>query len=157
MSGLAECRREAEVVAAVSGGRWPAGADPALVEHVAACAVCAEVLEVAQVMAPLERETLADARIPSPGQVWWRAQVRARDEARRAAALPLLAAQGLGAAAVVGLVAALVSWQWPALVAAAGSWVVHPVAALDLGAAAWLGVAMAAVLGPLAIYAAVRE
>ena len=73
------------------------------------------------------------------------------------AALPLLLAQGLGAAAVLGLVAALVSWQWPSLVAAAGSWVLHPVAALDLGVAAWLGVVMAAVLGPLAIYAAVRE
>ena len=69
MSGLAECRREAEVVAAVSSGRWPAAVDGALVEHVRTCAVCAEVLEVAQVMAPLERETLAEARIPSPGRL----------------------------------------------------------------------------------------
>jgi hypothetical protein len=157
MSGLAECRREAEVVAAVSSGRWPAAVDGALVEHVRTCAVCADVLEVAQIMAPLERETLAEARIPSPGQVWWRAQVRARDEARRAAALPLLAAQALGAAAVLGLLAALVSWQWTSLSAAAGAWVLRPMAALDLGVTAWLGVAMAAVLGPLAIYAAVRE
>ncbi len=156
MAPLAECRREAEVVAAVGAGRWPAAVDASLLEHVHTCAVCSEVLAVAEVMAPLERETLADARIPSPGQVWWRAQVRARHEARRAAALPLLAAQGVGAAAVVGLLAALISWQWPSLVATAGSWV-RPVAALDLGLAAWLGVAMAAVLGPLAIYAAVRE
>ena len=157
MGALAECRREAEVVAAVGAGRWPSAVDTALVEHVHTCTVCSEVLAVAEVMAPLERETLADARIPSPGQVWWRAQVRARHEAHRAAALPLLAAQGLGAAAVLGLVAALISWQWPSLVAATGSWVLRPVAALDLGVAAWLGVAMAAVLGPLAIYAAVKE
>ena len=44
MSGLAECRREAEVVAAVSSGRWPAAVDGALVEHVRTCAVCADVL-----------------------------------------------------------------------------------------------------------------
>lgn len=154
---LPECRHEADLVAAVAAGQWPAAADPALRDHAARCPVCAEVLEVAQAMARLESETLADVRLPSAGQVWWRAQVRARQDARRAAALPVLAAQGLGAAAIVGLVAALLSWQWPAVAAAAGAWLARPLAALDLGLVAWAALGMCAVLAPLAIYAAVRE
>ena len=43
MSRLAECRHEADLVAAVTSGRWPAAVDQALREHVDACAVCAEV------------------------------------------------------------------------------------------------------------------
>ncbi len=83
--------------------------------------------------------------------------MRARQDARRAAALPVLAAQGLGAAAIVGLVAALLSWQWPAVAAAAGAWLARPLAALDMGLVAWAALGMCAVLAPLAIYAAVRE
>jgi hypothetical protein len=51
----------------------------------------------------------------------------------------------------------VISWQWPAMALAAGTWVGQPLASFDLGLVTWLGVAMAAVLGPLAIYAAVRE
>jgi hypothetical protein len=156
MSRLAECRHESDVVSAVTAGRWPA-ADSSLRDHVAQCPVCTEVLEVAQAMAPLEREALADVRLPSAGQVWWRTQVRARQDAARAAALPVLVAQGLGGAAILGLLAALLSWQWPSVSAAAGAWLAQPLAALDLGLVAWAVVAMFAVLGPLAIYAAVRE
>ena len=156
MTRLDHCPREADVVAAVTSGRWPSAVDGALQEHVASCPVCADVLAVAGAMAPLEREALDGARLPSAGQVWLRTQVRARHEAARAAALPVLAAQGLAAAVVLGMIAALVSWQWPAIATATETWV-RPLAALDLGITAWLGVATAFVLAPLAIYAAVRE
>jgi hypothetical protein len=59
----------------------------------------------------------------------------------------VMVAQAVGAAAALGLVAGVVSWQWAAIA--------H--AAFELGLVAWLGVAMAAVVGPLVIYAAVRE
>ena len=147
MSRLAECRHEGDVVAAVTGGRWPSAVDPALREHVGSCPVCAEVLQVAEAMTAIERETLADTRLPAAGQVWWRAQIRARHEAAAVAARPVMVAQAVGAAAAVGLVAGVLSWQWVAIANAA----------FDLGLIAWVGVATAAVLGPLAIYAAVRE
>lgn len=157
MRAPAECRHEADVVAAVTSGRWPSAVDEALGAHVAHCAVCAEVLHVANAMSALERETLSDTRQPSAGQVWWRAQVRARHEAAAMAARPVMVAQAVGAAAVVGLVAGVISWKWTAIAHAAGTWVGQGVVSSDLGAIAWLGVAMAVVLGPLAIYAAVRE
>ena len=106
-------------------------------------------------MAALEQETLADTRLPSAGQVWWRAQVRARHEAAAVAARPVMVAQALGARPRPWTGRRVVSWQWAAI--ALGWPGGPPLAALDLGLAAWLGVAMAAVLGPLAIYAAVRE
>ena len=93
MSRLAECRHEADLVAAVTSGRWPAAVDQALREHVASCAVCADVLQVAEAMTALEQETLADTRLPAAGQVWWRAQVRARHEAAAVAARPVMVAQ----------------------------------------------------------------
>lgn len=157
MSRIAECRHEADLVAAVTSGRWPAAVDPAMREHVASCAVCADVVQVAQAMTALERETLADTRLPAAGQVWWRAQIRARQEAAAVAARPVLVAQAVGAAAGLGLVAGLISWQWPAIAQAAGTWMGHPLGSVDLGLISWLGVGMAAVLGPLAIYAAIRE
>ena len=147
MSRLAECRHEADVVAAVTGGRWPDAADATLREHVTSCSVCAEVLQVAEAMAALEQETLADTRLPAAGQVWWRAQVRARHDAEAVAARPVMVAQAVGGAAALGLVSAVVSWKWAAIATVA----------FDLGLIAWVGVATAAVLGPLAIYAAVRE
>jgi hypothetical protein len=154
MSRLAECRHEGEVAAAVTRGQWPAGAGAALRDHVAGCAVCAEVLEVAAAMTALEQETLADSRLPSAGQVWWRAQLRARREAAETAARPVIVAQAVAAACALGLIAALVTWQWPSLAAAAGAWMAGPLAALDLGAAAWIALAASALLGPLAIYMA---
>jgi hypothetical protein len=155
MSRLAECRHEADVVAAVTAGRWPEAVDASLRDHVTTCRVCADVRDVAAAMAAVERETLADTRLPAAGQVWWRAQVRARQDAARAAARPVLVAQALGAACALGLLAALITWQWPSLSAAADAWLREPLAAVELGVAGWLALGASAVLGPLAIYYAV--
>jgi hypothetical protein len=152
MSRLAECRHEGDLVAAVTSGRWPAAVDQAMRDHVAACEVCAEVLQVSEAMAAIEQETLADTRLPSAGQVWWRSQLRARRDAAATAARPVLVAQAVGGAAAVGLIAAVVSWQWTTISTAAMG-----LGLVNLGLATWVGVATAAVLGPLVIYAAVRE
>jgi hypothetical protein len=156
MSRLAQCQRESDVIAAVSSGRW-ASADDELRRHAASCEACADAHAMAETMRTLEQETLGDTQLPSPGQVWWRAQLRARREAREAAERPVLIAQGLGAAVVIGLIAALISWQWPAMTGLAATWLRQPILALDLGVAAWSLLGAAAVLGPLAIYWAVAR
>ena len=67
------------------------------------CPECAE----AAVLARLVREefelTQHQARVPTPEIVWWRAQMRAREEAERAAARPILLSQALAIAALIGL------------------------------------------------------
>lgn len=156
MSRLIACAREREVIAAVAAGRW-AAADDDLRDHVARCQACAEARGMAETMRALEHETLDEVRLPSGAQVWWRAQLRARREAQQAAARPVLVAQGLGAAVVIGLIAAVLSWQWPVITEVAGAWMRQPLVSLDLGVTAWAMLVVAAVAGPLAIYWAVAR
>jgi hypothetical protein len=94
---------------------------------------------------------LAEANVPSSGQVWWRAQVRARAEAQRAAARPLFIAQAVAAAAILGLIAAVVSWLWPKM-PVAGSLLRAAGGSADLGAVAWLAIGAWVILAPLALY-----
>lgn len=156
MSRLRECAREPEIIAAIAAGRW-AVADEQLRDHAAGCQACAEARSMAETMRALERETLEDVRLPSAGQVWWRSQLRARREAQQAAARPVLIAQGLGTAVILGLIAAVLSWQWPLIAEVAGAWMRQPLLWLDLGVAAWAMLIVAAVAGPLAIYWAVAR
>ncbi|RPI52079.1 MAG: hypothetical protein EHM55_17370 [Acidobacteria bacterium] len=52
-------------------------------------------------------DTRREARIPTPEIVWWRAQMRAREEAARKAARPILFTQALAIAALFGLLISL--------------------------------------------------
>jgi hypothetical protein len=109
---IAECAREAEVLEAVAFGRWPEQCGD-LTAHVASCAICADVVEVARALHD-DREWLSrEAQPPSAGMVWWRATIRARAEAARTATQPISVLQGIAGACVVGAAAGLgtVAWQ----------------------------------------------
>jgi hypothetical protein len=142
MSG---CRFERDVLAAVAAGTWEQ-APPELAAHVATCSTCADLAFVSTLLKEDHASTVARANVPSSGQVWWRAQVRARAEAAQAAARPLFVAQALAAAAVIGALVALVTWLWPA-----GGWryVSLPT---ELGTIAWVGLGAWAILAPVALY-----
>jgi hypothetical protein len=97
-----DCPREHEVLEAVTTGSSPE--DAALRSHVSACRTCSDAVTLLQTLAS-ERDRLMDqALVPSAGLVWWRAQIRARQEAARTVAQPIAYAQGI--AVVVGLVIA---------------------------------------------------
>ena len=106
---LTECRRECEVVEAVGCGRWPERCPEDLRDHVSSCAVCSQVLEVALVLRDDRESAYQQAVIPSAGLVWWRAELRARQEAMRAASRAITFVQAFGAAAVIGMSLALLS------------------------------------------------
>ena len=100
------CIREDDVLDALTSARWPERADEELRQHVATCHICADIIAVA-------RPILADAdvpgpepRIPSSAVMWWRAQMRARQEAVREAARPITVAQAVGAVCLIVLLAA---------------------------------------------------
>ena len=105
-----ECEFEAEALAAALESRWPDRADAELREHVAGCAICADVIAVASAVAMAvedgREQVRAHALIPDSGAVWWRAQLRARREAAEAAARPITAAQLVAFAAAMGLLGA---------------------------------------------------
>ena len=110
---LAECRRESEVVAAVGCGRWPERCPGDLRDHVGSCEVCSQVLEVALALHDERESAYRQADIPSAGLVWWRAELRARQEAMRAASRPITFVQAFGGAAAIGVSLALLSRAWP--------------------------------------------
>ena len=111
---IAECAREAEVLEAVAFGRWPEQCGD-LAGHVASCAICADVLEVARALHD-DREWLArEAQPPSAGMVWWRATIRARAEAARTVTQPISVLQGVAGACIVGAAAGLVTVAWQSM------------------------------------------
>lgn len=154
-----DCRFETAVLDEVEAGRWPAESPAALREHVASCPVCADVALVAAEMRETEAAVAAPVALPSAGQVWWRAELRARHEAARMAQRPLIAVQVV--AAVVCLLALVTgirsfapdAWGW--LVRAAS------LARTDDGLGTWgvvlvLSIGFWLVLAPVAIYMVVR-
>jgi hypothetical protein len=101
-----ECPRESDVLMMVSTGRWPDRAPAELRAHAEHCQVCHELGVAAAAMDELASAAPA-AAVPSAGTVWWRAQLRARQEAARQVARPITAAQALAFAAAVGVVGAV--------------------------------------------------
>jgi len=98
-----ECAREQDVLDTLSAQRWPAQADEDLRAHVAACGICTDLIEVASALLEDYESAWTDARVRPSGVVWWTAQVRAREEAARAAARPIAFVQGVAASCAVWL------------------------------------------------------
>ena len=173
---LPECPREREVIAAIVAERWPHDGDGSLHLHAAECAVCKEVAAIADVLR-VERERLQEeSNVPSAGQIWWRAAIRARLEASRQAARPLSWLFGASVACAAGLAASVVELLWspvrqivsgltPAWTPLAGIGEVGRLlpAIADLtpvtatGGFLLLGAAACLVLAPLALYFALSD
>jgi hypothetical protein len=154
-----ECLRESEILDEIAAGRWPAEAPEALRAHTMSCAVCADLALAASALHDdAAAATDAPIALPSAGQVWWRAELRARHEAMQLAQRPMIAVQVV--AAVVCL-AALVTgvrsfapevWAWlTGTVAAVGS---APLNAWTLVLLASVGFWL--VVAPLAVWMVVR-
>ena len=168
-----ECPCEQDVLDAVASRRWPARCDEELRRHVASCAACADLVEVAAALLEESHAECQAPALPPASLVWWRAQLRAREDAARAAARPLrllpqVALVCAGAAIVVGLIAAApLVWTWlldaSFRVPTIALPTVDPRAAreaalaalanrgVQLAAAAWL------ILGPVALYLALTD
>jgi len=121
-----DCPHEGDVLMMVTTGQWPDRAPAELREHAATCALCADVALIAQVInedadlirgrsnkdADLIRGSNEDAamparQLPSAGTVWWRAQLRARQDAAKAVGRPITVAQGALLAVVGGVAGAV--------------------------------------------------
>jgi hypothetical protein len=100
-----ECSHESDVLLMISTGRWPDRAPVELREHAASCEVCQELAVAAVAMDEVSLEHVP--ALPSSGTVWWRAQLRARQEAARDVVRPITAAHALAFAALVGVVGAV--------------------------------------------------
>jgi len=110
----AECLREHEVMEIVSCGRWPEQCPDELREHITTCNICKDVLEVAVAFHTDTGSLGANVQIPSAGLVWWRAELRSRQEAMRTVSRPMTLVQAFGAAAGLGVAIAVLTlgWSW---------------------------------------------
>src|SRR5262245_48614826 len=118
-AGDVACPHEQTIVELVVAGRRLEDGDDALRAHAAECRACAETLELARLLQDDQKALCAEAPVPSAGAVWWRATIRARAEAARAAGQPITLLQGIAAA--VGLFVALAGAWWRS-VAPGGIW-----------------------------------
>ena len=155
------CPFEAGVFEAVWMSRWPDQCEPALRAHVAGCAVCADIVLVAEAFEGERTTAWREAPVPGSGRMWWRAQMRARQEAARAAARPITLAQGVAVSSVfvatLVLAGALSPWFRSWL-----GWLGGLVPVIDLQAASpWMlftgGTVLLVLIGaPVALYAAFK-
>jgi non-ribosomal peptide synthetase component F len=77
---IRECTREADLLAAIGTGRWPETCDAELRAHVAGCTTCGDVAALATALRAERAEAWQHAVVPGSGLVWWRAELRARQE-----------------------------------------------------------------------------
>ena len=110
------------------------------------CATCGPLVALAEQIRREFEHTQSQARVPTPEIVWWRAQMRAREEAARTAARPIVFTQALAVAALIGLLASVVgrltlpAMTWPDLSLESGL----PLVPIAIAAVCWLVVAPAA-------------
>ncbi len=150
-----ECPREPEVLDAIASARWPDRLPADLASHLSSCAVCADLATVAAAVHADADALWQDACPPSAGQVWWRAEMRERQEAVRQASRPIAVAQAAAALLVLALAAggAWLAWTWSRQ-DASPPWSGLPAETIASPLAVPLLVALAAlvVIAPVAVY-----
>jgi hypothetical protein len=87
------CSRESELVDVLAKGQWPHACPDDLRNHVSACRSCADLVLVTNAFHNARNNSIASAHLPSPGVLWWRAQLRRRNAAIERVGKPILFAQ----------------------------------------------------------------
>ncbi len=103
------CTCEKEIRELVESGQWPLAAPPELKSHAASCRTCADLVLVAGAFQRTRATTIAAARPATPGAIWWRAQLRSRQQAFERIQRPLIGAQVF---ALVAVLLPIIGFTW---------------------------------------------
>jgi hypothetical protein len=87
------CPYEAEVQAILRQGHWPEACDPEFRNHVQVCRSCSDQLRVLHAFHAARTQAMQSARVDHPNLLWWRAQLRRRNEALQRVGRPITRAQ----------------------------------------------------------------
>jgi hypothetical protein len=90
---LRSCSHEKEVAELLARGHYPQACTLELRTHIDACRSCADMVLVTRAFQTARVQTAAAANLPSPGLLWWRAQLRRRNAAVERIGKPILGAQ----------------------------------------------------------------
>ena len=148
------CAHEDAVIAAALDATGVVPGDVAA--HLRSCDSCRDLHTIASAIHDDNAVALAEAHVPSAGQVWWRAELRARQAATALAARPITVATGVAAAAIIGLLASLtgvLAWWLQDWLAAVGTWD----SPTGLRLAVWLCAGAMLVATPVLLYVALRD
>ena len=104
------CRHEQAVGSALAADSWT----PELLEHVATCAVCADLMLVETFLRRHSNEVASTASVPDPAFVWWRAQIEGRtaDVQRATRIITVVQRLAVACGAVVGALGVVRYWPW---------------------------------------------
>jgi len=102
---LRACPHEKEVSALVLRGQWPGACSNELREHVEGCRACGDLAVVMQTFRTARSTSTGAANPPSPGVLWWRAQLRRRKAAVEQIGRPLFGAQVFALSITVAIAA----------------------------------------------------
>jgi len=105
------CPREREVAELLRLGQWPHAVSPELRAHRAACRACSELVLVTQSFQQARAAAAAATPLQSAGALWWRAQLRRRNEAIERINKPILGAQIFAFVVTVAVAAGVLAWQ----------------------------------------------
>jgi hypothetical protein len=108
---LSACTHEKEVKKLLERGQWPHVALPELRAHVGSCRSCNELALVTMAFQQARNQAAGEARIGSPGVLWWRAQLRRRNEAVERIGRSILGAQIFALAMLLLLAVGFMAWQ----------------------------------------------
>ena len=90
---LRSCPHEPEIRQLLERGHWPQACTPELRIHVDSCRACSDLVLVTQAFRSARAISASAAILPSPGVLWWRAQLRRRNAAVERINKPILGAQ----------------------------------------------------------------
>ena len=103
------CSFESELRQSLTSGQWPQGTSQELRTHVDGCKSCQQTLLLQGSFAQIRRQSMAVARLQSPGLLWWKSQLRRRNHAVEQLEKPLL---GAVVFALILLLAATLGFAW---------------------------------------------
>jgi hypothetical protein len=104
------CAREKEIAALLERGQWPQASPADLRAHAESCRTCADLILVTTSL-KTSRRTSIPAALPTAGALWWRAQLRKRNQAIEKISRPLIGAQIFAFAVVFVVAIAGAAWE----------------------------------------------
>jgi hypothetical protein len=114
---IPQCDRERQVLDAMHSGRWAGPWAEEIRRHVGRCAVCSEVVLVAEALRREEESAQAQIQLPSAGLVWWKAQLASRRAAEERVSQPIALVERMAQVFSMLAVLLLGIWRWPEILA----------------------------------------
>jgi hypothetical protein len=108
---LRTCSHEAEIKRLLQLGHWPQSCTPELRAHVDDCRACGDLVLVTEAFRNARAASMHAAQLPPPGVLWWRAQLRRRNEAVQRINKPILGAQIFALAVTLLIAVGFLAWQ----------------------------------------------